>query len=32
LSPACVRALVQAGKVSQAEVDRVKAQMKKGGS
>jgi len=28
LSPACVRALVQAGKVSQAEVDRVKAQMK----
>jgi len=27
-----VRALVQAGKVSQAEVDRVKAQMKKGGS
>ena len=30
LSPACVRALVQAGKVSQAEVDRVKAQMKKG--
>jgi hypothetical protein len=26
-----VRALVQAGKVSQAEVDRVKAQMKKGG-
>ena len=31
LSPACVRALVQAGKVSQAEVDRVKAQMKKGG-
>jgi hypothetical protein len=32
LSPACVRALVQAGKVSQAEVDRIKAQMKKGGS
>jgi hypothetical protein len=31
LSPACVRALVQAGKVSQAEVDRLKAQMKKGG-
>ena len=29
LSPACVRALVQAGKVSQAEVDRVKAQLKK---
>ena len=28
LSPACVRALVQAGKVSQAEVDRIKAQMK----
>ena len=28
LSPACVQALVQAGKVSQAEVDRVKAQMK----
>jgi len=28
LSPACVKALVQAGKVSQAEVDRVKAQMK----
>jgi hypothetical protein len=27
LSPACVRALVRAGKVSQAEVDRVKAQM-----
>lgn len=27
LSPACVRALVQAGKISQAEVDRVKAQM-----
>ena len=27
LSPACVKALVQAGKVSQAEVDRVKAQM-----
>jgi hypothetical protein len=30
LSPACVRALVQAGKVSQAEVDRIKAQMKGG--
>jgi hypothetical protein len=28
LSPACVQALVQAGKVSQAEVDRIKAQMK----
>ena len=28
LSPACVHALVQAGKVSQAEVDRIKAQMK----
>jgi hypothetical protein len=28
LSPACVQALVQAGKVSQAEVDKVKAQMK----
>lgn len=28
LSPACVQALVAAGKVSQAEVDRVKAQMK----
>ena len=28
LSPACVQALVQAGKVSQAEVNRVKAQMK----
>jgi hypothetical protein len=28
LSPACVKALVQAGKVSQAEVDRVKAKMK----
>ena len=27
LSPACVRALVQAGKISQAEVNRVKAQM-----
>ena len=27
LSPACVRALVHAGKISQAEVDRVKAQM-----
>ncbi|HZP09642.1 hypothetical protein [Methyloceanibacter sp.] len=30
LSPACVQALVQAGKVSQAEVDRIKAQMKSG--
>jgi hypothetical protein len=30
LSPACVQALVQAGKVSQAEVDRIKAQMKAG--
>ncbi|MFO7478363.1 MAG: hypothetical protein R6X03_08480 [Methyloceanibacter sp.] len=28
LSPACVHALVKAGKVSQAEVDRVKAQAK----
>ena len=28
LSPACVQALVQAGKISQAEVDRIKAQMK----
>lgn len=28
LSPACVHALVQAGKISQAEVDKVKAQMK----
>jgi hypothetical protein len=28
LSPACVKALVKAGKVSQAEVDRVKAQAK----
>lgn len=28
LSPACVKALVQAGKVSQAEVDRIKAQSK----
>jgi hypothetical protein len=28
LSPACVQALVQAGKVSQAEVDRVKSQSK----
>ena len=28
LSPACVQALVQAGKVSQADVDRIKAQMK----
>lgn len=30
LSPACVQALVQAGKVSQANVDRIKAQMKAG--
>jgi hypothetical protein len=30
LSPACVQALVQAGKVSQAEVDRIKAQMRGG--
>jgi hypothetical protein len=28
LSPACVQALVQAGKVSQAEVDRLKTQTK----
>jgi hypothetical protein len=28
LSPACVQALVQAGRISQAEVDRIKAQMK----
>lgn len=28
LSPACVQALVQAGKISQGEVDKVKAQMK----
>ena len=28
LSPACVQALVQAGKVSQADVDRIKAQAK----
>jgi len=27
LSPACVHALVQAGKISQAEVDRIKAQL-----
>jgi hypothetical protein len=27
LSPACVQALVRAGKISQAEVDRIKAQM-----
>jgi hypothetical protein len=27
LSPACVQALIQAGKISQAEVDRIKAQM-----
>ncbi|HEY8277287.1 MAG TPA: hypothetical protein VIG52_09880 [Methyloceanibacter sp.] len=30
LSPACVQALVAAGKVSQAEVDKIKAQMKGG--
>ena len=29
LSPACVKALVAAGKVSQAEVDKVKARMKR---
>jgi hypothetical protein len=29
LSPACVKALVQAGRVSQAEVDKIKAQMKR---
>ena len=29
LSPACVQALVQAGKISQAEVDKIKAQMKR---
>ena len=29
LSPACVHALVQAGKISQAEVDRIKAEMKR---
>ncbi|HEX5930666.1 MAG TPA: hypothetical protein VFY74_02785 [Methyloceanibacter sp.] len=28
LSPACVQALVQAGKVSQADVDKIKAKMK----
>jgi hypothetical protein len=28
LSPACVQALVQAGKISQADVDKIKAQMK----
>jgi hypothetical protein len=28
LSPACVQALVQAGKISQAEVDKIKEQMK----
>lgn len=28
LSPACVQALVQAGKISQAQVDKIKAQMK----
>jgi len=27
LSPACVQALVKAGKISQAEVNRIKAQM-----
>jgi hypothetical protein len=27
LSPACVQALVQAGKISQAEVDKVKAKL-----
>jgi hypothetical protein len=27
LSPACVQALVQAGKISQAEVDKIKAKM-----
>ncbi len=27
LSPACVQALVQAGKVTQADVDKIKAQM-----
>ena len=27
LSPACVQALVQAGKISQAEVDKIKAQL-----
>ena len=30
LSPACVSALVAAGKVSQADVDKIKAQMKGG--
>ena len=29
LSPACVQALVQSGKVSQADVDKIKAQMKR---
>ena len=29
LSPACVKALVAAGKVSQADVDKIKAQMKR---
>ena len=29
LSPACVQALVQAGKISQAEVDKIKGQMKR---
>ena len=28
LSPACVQALVQAGKISQADVDKIKAQLK----
>jgi hypothetical protein len=28
LSPACVQALVQAGKISQGQVDKIKAQMK----
>ena len=29
LSPACVQALVKAGKISQADVDRIKAQMRR---
>ena len=29
LSPACVQALVQAGKISQAEVEKIKEQMKR---
>jgi hypothetical protein len=29
LSPACVQALVQAGKISQAEVNKIKAQLGK---